>query len=180
MTTFSGAPEPTPSCSLAYALPDETHTEKLGGVLAQALIGGMVCYLEGDLGAGKTSLCRALIRATGHQGTVKSPSYTLVEVYPVSRLYLYHFDFYRFKSPEEFVDAGFGEYFNETDICLVEWPDRAFPHLPAADVRCVLSYVDEHARRIEFFAQTIKGQQCLNTIRPMLEGANGWAPLQPL
>jgi tRNA threonylcarbamoyl adenosine modification protein YjeE len=94
-------------------LPDEAATQRLGQSLAPALQPGMVIFLEGDLGAGKTTLVRALIRALGHPGPVKSPTYSLVEVYVISSLYLYHFDFYRFESPEEFLDAGLDEYFND-------------------------------------------------------------------
>jgi tRNA threonylcarbamoyl adenosine modification protein YjeE len=78
----------------------------------------MVVWLDGDLGAGKTTLVRAVLRAFGHAGPVKSPTYTLVEVYVVSSIYLYHFDFYRFNEAEEFEDAGLGEYFRDDSRCV--------------------------------------------------------------
>src|SRR6185369_7401985 len=102
----------SPEFTAVFPLPDEAATQHFGAALAPRLRPGMVIFLEGDLGAGKTTLSRALIRALGHTGPVKSPTYALVEVYVFSSLYLYHFDFYRFESPEEFLDAGFGEYFN--------------------------------------------------------------------
>jgi tRNA threonylcarbamoyladenosine biosynthesis protein TsaE len=91
---------------------------------------GVVVWLDGDLGAGKTTLVRALLRACGHTGPVKSPTYTLVEIYVISRIYWYHFDFYRFNFPEEFLDAGLGEYFRDDAVCLVEWPEKAVGYLP--------------------------------------------------
>jgi tRNA threonylcarbamoyladenosine biosynthesis protein TsaE len=141
-------------------LPDLAASAALGKALADCLCPGLVIYLQGDLGAGKTTLARALLYALGHSGAVKSPTYTLVEVYVVSRLYLYHFDFYRFMSPEEFLDAGLDEYFREDSICLVEWPDKAFGHVPPADL--VLSLREAGAgRRCAFAACSEKGRECL-------------------
>ena len=90
-------------------LPDAAATERAGAALAGALAGGMVIALHGDLGAGKTTLVRGALRALGWTGTVKSPTYTLVEYYAVSRLYLYHFDFYRFADPSEWETAGLAD-----------------------------------------------------------------------
>ena len=119
-------------------MPGEADTLALGAVLAAGLVPGMVIWLEGDLGAGKTTLVRGLLRAAGDSGPVKSPTYTLVEVHVVSGLNFYHFDFYRFNQAEEYLDAGLDEYFSESGICLVEWPDKAAPYLPAADMRIEL------------------------------------------
>jgi tRNA threonylcarbamoyladenosine biosynthesis protein TsaE len=116
-------------------LPDEAATLHLGAALSQVLQPPAVVYLEGDLGAGKTTLVRGLLQKVGAGETVKSPTYTLVEPHVVSGLNLYHFDFYRFHVPEEFLDAGLDEYFSENALCLVEWPGRAAPYLPAADLR---------------------------------------------
>jgi tRNA threonylcarbamoyladenosine biosynthesis protein TsaE len=131
-----------------------------------------VVYLEGDLGAGKTTLVRALLRALGHKGPVKSPTYALVEVYVVSSLYWYHFDFYRFNHPEEFVDAGLGEYFRNDSVCLVEWPDKAAGFVPAADLVIALGFEQSvdgsdagEGRRIQLCARSAEGEQCLNSFR---------------
>ena len=110
----------SPNVTAVFDLPDEAATQGLGEKLAKTMQPGLVVFLDGDLGAGKTTLARALIRALGHNGPVKSPTYALVEVYVVSSLYLYHFDFYRFESAEEFLDAGFDEYFNAASVYLIE------------------------------------------------------------
>jgi tRNA threonylcarbamoyladenosine biosynthesis protein TsaE len=112
-------------------LPDEAATLRLGAALAVGLGPGRTLFLSGDLGAGKTTLVRGLLRALGHAGRVKSPSYPLVELYVVSSLHLYHFDFYRFKNEAEWQDSGFREYFNAQSACIVEWPERAGGLLPA-------------------------------------------------
>jgi tRNA threonylcarbamoyladenosine biosynthesis protein TsaE len=144
----------------AIFLADEAATQALGGILAKCLQAGMVIYLEGDLGAGKTTLVRALLRALGHIGPVKSPTYTLVEVYVVSSLYLYHFDFYRFDFAEEFCDAGLDEYFRGDAVCLVEWPDKAAGYVPAADLRLCLQLEGE-GRRLVLVAGSERGRSCL-------------------
>lgn len=141
-------------------LPDETATDVLGAELATLLEPGLTIYLCGDLGAGKTSLTRAMLRALGYVGKVKSPTYTLVELYEVSRLNLYHFDFYRFGDPREWLDAGFREYFNAESICLVEWPEKAGALLPSADISISLE-IQDVGRMAAITAETKKGEQCL-------------------
>ncbi len=136
----------------------------VGAQLAAQLVPGTVIWLEGDLGAGKTTLVRGLLRAAGETGAVKSPTYTLVELHAVSGLNFYHFDFYRFNAPEEYLDAGLDEYFTEDAICLVEWPDKAAPYLPPADLRIALSVVDA-GRSIELVAGSEKGRTCLAGVR---------------
>ena len=161
----------SPDVTAVFELPDEAATQSVGEKLAPALQPGMVVFLEGDLGVGKTSLSRALIRALGHAGAVKSPTYSLVEVYVISSLYLYHFDFYRFESPEEFLDAGFDEYFNDTALCLVEWPERAQGCLPPADLRLRLYHAGV-GRVLEAVANSPKGQACLDALIPAMGAAN--------
>ena len=120
-------------------LPDEAATLALGAALSACLEPGVVVYLSGELGAGKTTLVRGVLRGLGHAGRVKSPTYTLVEVYEVSRLSLHHFDFYRFHDPREWTDAGFRESFNGRNLSLVEWPEKATGQLPPADLRITLT-----------------------------------------
>lgn len=124
----------------------------------------MVVWLDGDLGAGKTTLVRSLLRACGHIGPVKSPTYTLVEIYVISRIYWYHFDFYRFNFPEEFVDAGLGEYFRDDAVCLVEWPEKAADYVPPPDIIVRFHFV-ENGRTLEFVACSQEGQKCLNVFK---------------
>lgn len=158
---------PEPSTPIACHLADEAATEALGALLAQGLRPGMVVYLDGDLGAGKTTLVRALLRALGHTGPVKSPTYALVEVYVISSIYWYHFDFYRFNDPEEFVDAGLGEYFRKDSVCLVEWPDKAAGRVPPADLVLALR-LDGAGRRAALAAGSPEGASCLNALTASL------------
>jgi tRNA threonylcarbamoyladenosine biosynthesis protein TsaE len=153
---------------LTLALPDEAATLALGAALTANLAPGMVIWLEGDLGAGKTTLVRGLLRAAGVKEAVKSPTYTLVEVHVVSGLNFYHFDFYRFNQAEEYLDAGLDEYFSGSGICLVEWPDRAAPYLPAADMRIELRVAPRDGgagRTAEISATGARGRTCLAGVR---------------
>jgi tRNA threonylcarbamoyladenosine biosynthesis protein TsaE len=149
---------------LTIALPSEADTLALGAAVAGNLAPGMVVWLEGDLGAGKTTLVRGLLRAAGDNGPVKSPTYTLVEVHVVSGLNFYHFDFYRFNQAEEYLDAGLDEYFSGSGICLVEWPDKAAPYLPPADMQIELRVVPGatgEGRTAAITATSDKGRTCL-------------------
>jgi tRNA threonylcarbamoyladenosine biosynthesis protein TsaE len=149
---------------LTLDLAAEADTLALGATLAPALVAGMVVYLSGELGAGKTTLARGILRGLGYEGRVKSPTYTLVEAYKLSRLYLYHFDFYRFESPRELDEAGFRECFGAHAVCLVEWPEKAGARLAAADLTIAM-YVAGASRRVEMFAVTEAGKACLRSIR---------------
>jgi len=141
-------------------LPDEAAFSRLGEGIARGLRPGLKIYLSGDLGSGKTTLVRAILRARGYEGRVKSPSYTLVELYAISRLHLYHFDFYRFRNPEEGQDAGFRELFGGETICLVEWPEKAGIWLPAPDLDIRIS-VAGAGRDVEIRSRSELGDQCL-------------------
>ncbi len=143
-------------------LPDEAATLALGARLARVLAPGLAIWLRGDLGAGKTTLTRGLLRELGFAGRVKSPTYTLVELYSFPRFNLYHFDLYRFADPDEWEDAGFREYFNPGSVCLVEWPDKGGGLLPAPDVVLVLDFcggTDGRSVRIEGYTEA--GAACI-------------------
>lgn len=120
-------------------MPDEAATLALGAALAPGAQAGRVLWLHGELGAGKTTLVRSLLRALGWTGRVKSPTYALVEAYVVSGLNLYHFDFYRFIDKSEWVGSGFREYFSPHALCLVEWPERAADLLAQPDLELTLA-----------------------------------------
>ncbi|MGV3743035.1 MAG: tRNA (adenosine(37)-N6)-threonylcarbamoyltransferase complex ATPase subunit type 1 TsaE [Burkholderiaceae bacterium] len=149
-------------------LHDEAATAALGTALAHALVPGMVIYLHGDLGAGKTALTRALLHAAGHVGPVKSPTYTLAESYRIAlagrATNATHFDLYRMASPEEFLDAGFREYFNSDNLCIVEWPEKGEGVLPSPDIHVYLS-VSGQGRDVECHALSDQGSQCLDRLR---------------
>ena len=108
--------------------------------MAAGAANGLVLHLKGELGSGKTTLARGLIRALGHPGRVKSPTYTLVEPYGLLRLNLYHFDFYRFKDRSEWLSSGLREHFNPESFCIVEWPERAGDLLAQPDLEIQLRY----------------------------------------
>ena len=148
-------------------LDDEAGTLAAGARLAAELRGGMVITLSGDLGAGKTTLVRGCLNALGWQGSVKSPSYTLVEHYQFSSLYFYHFDFYRFADPIEWETAGFSECFRADAVCVIEWPERVAGMLPVPDLAATLCYPAAAAasgRQLALWAQSQGGERCLTAM----------------
>jgi tRNA threonylcarbamoyladenosine biosynthesis protein TsaE len=150
-----------------FPLPDETATLALGAALAPLVTPGLVVTLSGELGAGKTTLVRGLLRAMGHAGSVKSPTYALVEVYEVLRLNFYHFDFYRFQDPREWIEAGFRDVFNGQNVCLIEWPERASGMLPPADLEISLAVADP-GRVATLAAKSPAGVKLLASLAPSL------------
>ncbi|MGM0563954.1 MAG: tRNA (adenosine(37)-N6)-threonylcarbamoyltransferase complex ATPase subunit type 1 TsaE [Pseudomonadota bacterium] len=127
---------------IEYFAADEAATGRFGGWLADQVKAPAIVYLEGDLGAGKTTLSRAWIQALGHRGAVRSPTYTLVEPYEGTRVPLYHFDLYRLGDPEELEAMGLRDYLGEGALCLFEWPQRGEGVLPDADWRISLTPQD--------------------------------------
>jgi tRNA threonylcarbamoyladenosine biosynthesis protein TsaE len=149
------------------ALPDADATEAAGARLASALRGGLVIGISGELGAGKTTLVRGCLRALGWSAPVKSPTYMLVEQYPLPSLYFYHFDFYRFADPSEWETAGLADCFRDDSVCVVEWPERVAGLLPPPDLELTLSHPanpDTTGRELDLAARTQTGERCLTAI----------------
>jgi len=144
-------------------LPDEAATLRLGEALAPGIGPGRVIHLRGELGAGKTTVARGLLRALGYAGRVKSPTYAVVEPYTLSRLHLYHFDFYRFSEKAEWVNSGFRDYFSPATACIVEWPERAGCLLAPPDLEIRLEIAGE-ARRALVQACTPAGESWLSSL----------------
>lgn len=149
--------------SAEFRLVDEAATLDLGKRIANGLVAGMLVALHGPLGAGKTTLARGVLRGLGYEGRVKSPTYALVELYELSRLNLYHFDLYRFTQPEELIESGLQEAFNGSNVCIVEWAERAGSLLPVADLEVTLEMA--HVGRTAILkARTENGTRCLRKL----------------
>jgi len=141
---------------------DESATQAFATALAaQPALRNAFVELRGDLGAGKTTLVRHLLHALGVRGRIKSPTYAVVEPYELPGLAVWHFDFYRFNDPREWVDAGFRDIFASPGLKLAEWPDKAVGCLPLADLMVNLVVSDDNTRQVTLTAQTSTGAQLL-------------------
>lgn len=148
-------------------LADEAGTEALGRALAQALKStgkGATVFLHGNLGMGKTTMSRGVMRGMGHGGAVKSPTYTIVEPYEHLEPMVYHFDLYRLADPEELEYLGIRDYFGGSSLCLIEWPERGEGVLPAPDLQVELEAAGE-GRRARLRSRTRVGKECLDSLR---------------
>jgi len=134
--------------------------ETLGGKLSVSVVPGSCIFLYGELGAGKTTFSRGFIQKLGHQGHVKSPTYTLVEAYELKPFNLYHFDFYRLTDPLELEFLGIKDYFNSASVCLVEWPEKGEVMLPKPDLSCHILKKGE-GRCIRIISHSPLGDQSL-------------------
>ena len=166
--------------SLSLMLKSPAATNVFGRSLANAIKqylrairdAGLQINLSGDLGAGKTDLVRAMLHALGIQGPIKSPTFALLEPYTVSSLDFYHFDFYRLRRPAEFGSAGFRDLFGPGRICAVEWPERAGPRLPTADISITLT-VDGDGRLATSSTASELGEACLSSAMTEMQASGG-------
>ncbi len=157
MSKINKAPLLSKRCFLA----DELQQVALAQKVAEHLNTSFIMLLNGDLGVGKTTFARGFIQASGFDGVVKSPTYTLVEPYPINHNRVcYHFDLYRLAEPEELEFIGARDYFNENDVCLIEWPEKAEGFLPVADWSCVFSHCSE-GRNLVISALSEKGKKLM-------------------
>jgi tRNA threonylcarbamoyladenosine biosynthesis protein TsaE len=142
---------------------DEDAMVALGSRLGESLAAGSVVYLIGELGMGKTTLARGVLRNRGHHGAVKSPTYTLVEPYELEPVPVYHFDLYRLGDPEELEFMGIRDYFDGVSLVLVEWPERGRGVLPPADLVVTIT-AEDGGRRLRITAPSDRGEQCLTAL----------------
>jgi tRNA threonylcarbamoyladenosine biosynthesis protein TsaE len=149
---------------LSKTLVGEPAMLAFGAQLVAACPRGAVIYLSGDLGMGKTTLCRGVLQSLGHTGPVKSPTYTLVEPYSLPSIIAYHFDLYRLSDPEELEYMGIRDYFLEGGLCLVEWPEKGAGILPLADIEVRIEAID-HGRTLTVQGQSRKGQAIIDCLQ---------------
>jgi tRNA threonylcarbamoyladenosine biosynthesis protein TsaE len=138
-------------------LADEEAMTAFGARIAQTTEGHGLIFLEGDLGAGKTTLSRGIIRGLGHKGSVKSPTFTLVEPYEIGDIRAFHFDLYRLVDPEELEYLGIRDYFEDDALCLIEWPEKGAGFLPKPDLTITISPQDG-GRSLKILSQGSRGE----------------------
>jgi tRNA threonylcarbamoyladenosine biosynthesis protein TsaE len=151
---------------LSLELQTPEDQEALGGRLAQVLDGGAVIFLHGDLGAGKTTLARGLLRGLGHSGPVRSPTYTLLEPYLLDERNVFHLDLYRLTDPEELEYLGIRDLLEQNALLLVEWPDRGTGALPAPDLAIHIRHLPD-GRFLELVPHTKIGMELLERLPPL-------------
>ena len=144
-------------------LKNETETTAIGARVASCLKGGEIIYLKGELGTGKTTLVRGALNKLGHMGSVKSPTYTIVEPYSIDDHVIYHFDLYRLDDPEELESLGIRDYCDGQSICFFEWPEKGGNLLPNADINLELTYF-ENTREVEFTSKSDVGKTILKQL----------------
>jgi tRNA threonylcarbamoyladenosine biosynthesis protein TsaE len=145
----------------------EEAMERLGGCFFESFSSLKSVHFEGDLGMGKTTLVRGLLKGGGYIGPVKSPTYTLVEPYDVGGFKVYHFDLYRLLDPEELEYMGIRDYFDEKSLCLIEWPDKGKGILPEADLVIRIS-LEDGGRRVSLEPFSVAGREAVVYLQGVL------------
>ena len=138
-------------------LADEQAMSDFGTRIARVTQGHGLIFLVGNLGMGKTTLSRGIIRGLGHVGAVKSPTFTLVEPYEIGDIRAFHFDLYRLVDPEELEFLGIRDYFEDDALCLIEWPDKGAGFLPKPDLTITISPQDS-GRSLKILSQGSRGE----------------------
>ena len=138
-------------------LADEQAMSDFGARIARVTQGHGLIFLEGNLGMGKTTLSRGIIRGLGHVGSVKSPTFTLVEPYEIGDIRAFHFDLYRLVDPEELEFLGIRDYFEDDAMCLIEWPDKGAGFLPKPDLTITIGPQDS-GRSLKILAESSRGE----------------------
>jgi tRNA threonylcarbamoyladenosine biosynthesis protein TsaE len=136
---------------------DEEAMVAFGKRIAEITQGAGLIFLQGDLGAGKTTLSRGIIRGLGHTGAVKSPTFTLVEPYEIGDVRAFHFDLYRLVDPEELEYMGIRDYFDGDALCLIEWPDKGTGFLPKPDLTITITPHD-NGRQLKLLSQSARSE----------------------
>ena len=152
---------------LSVNLEGERKMQDFGAQLATAIgkiDAPLLMLLNGDLGAGKTTISRGLLQGLGHQGAVKSPTYTLVEPYELDIGVVYHFDLYRLIDSEELEYIGFSDYLSEAKLCIIEWPENGGSYIPQADISIDIK-LHESGRQVTLGSSTESGKQCINLLQ---------------
>lgn len=139
-------------------------TQQLAVDIASTIVPNFVLSLNGTLGAGKTTLVREVLYALGVTGSVKSPTFTLVEPYSLPICDIYHFDLYRFSDPEEWFDLGFDEYFNGKFIAFIEWAEKATGLIPQIDWQIDIEFDETNERILTISSLTVLGEECLTRL----------------
>ena len=155
-----------PNNKVIRSLPNEQDMQAVGAQLAEAVgSNGAILFLEGPLGAGKTTLTRGFLRGLGYSGKVKSPTYTLVEPYELPGKMLFHFDLYRLTNPDELEQMGIRDYFIPEAICLIEWPELGFDVLPEPDLSCYIESDFHSGRNLKIEPNSSKGEAILRRLQ---------------
>ena len=147
-----------------FCIAGEEKQEAFGAALAELVEPPCIIYLTGDLGAGKTTLARGFLRGLGHEGRVKSPTFTLLEPYELTGLNCYHFDLYRLADPEELLFLGIEDLLQPDSVLLVEWPERGTGVLPVPDLSIEILH-GETERCLTLRAESDKGLKIINNLQ---------------
>lgn len=151
----------------SVALDGESKMVNFGAQLAAAIgkiDSPLLILLNGGLGAGKTTISRGILQGLGHQGAVKSPTYTLVEPYQLAIGKIYHFDLYRLTDPEELEHIGFSDYLSEAKLCIIEWPENGGSYIPLPDLSIGIQ-LNGSGRQVTLDSSTESGKQCINLLQ---------------